>query len=117
MDGMGVRTRFYRPTGLAADYRTRNVYVADAYNHRVRVIELTAIFEAVEDDVEEWHEVLGRAFRQNFIFILIVVGSTLVSVLLVYLCCRFCECCPLYRRRLHKKRMNSMTIGNRAGFQ
>ena len=40
---MGIRARFYRPTGIAVEYVTRQVYVADTYNHRVRVLDMIDI--------------------------------------------------------------------------
>merc|ERR1719271_610812 len=33
---MGVRARFYRPRGIALEYATRRLYVADSYNRFVR---------------------------------------------------------------------------------
>lgn len=53
LDGMGVRTRFYRPRGLSMDYLTRTLYVADTSNMLIRQVGLT--------DVPD--EVRGRGMR------------------------------------------------------
>ena len=114
LDGMGINTRFYRPTGLAVEYLTRALYVADSYNHRIRYVDLKDIPDEIAVVTEEWYELIGRALQQNFVFILIVIGSTLILCCFAYLCCRFCSLCPLYQRRLHRKRMIRMQIGSRA---
>lgn len=114
LDGMGARTRLYQPRGLAVDYTTRSVYVADSYNHRVRIVHLTDIVQEIAVDREEWYELLARALRQNLVFILSLVGSILLLGCLTYACCRCCSLCPLYQRRLHTQRMKSMEIGQRA---
>lgn len=116
MDGMGINTRFYNPSGLAVEYLERALYVADTYNHRVRLIDLEDIPDEVVELREEWYQVLGRAFRQNLIFIIILCSSTLLLCCLVYLICRFCSLCPLHQRRLHKQRMSAMDIGLRGGL-
>ena len=114
LDGYGINTRFYRPTGIAIDYLTQTMYVADEYNHRVRLVDLTAVPVEVVVQEEAWHELIVRALRQNFIFLLLLVSSTLGCCCCTYLWCRYCSCCPLYQRKLHKKRMDSMAIGSRA---
>jgi len=113
LDGMGVRTRFYRPRGLAVDPTTRSVFVADSYNHRVRLLGLEDVLTAEEADEEAPMELLGRALRQNFIFILWMVSGSLGLACLTYTCCRFCSFCPLYQRKLHEKRMRAMNMGSR----
>ena len=111
---MGVRTRFYRPRGLAVDYVTRSIYVADSYNHRIRVMLMTDVPDEVVVDVEEWYELVLRALRQNFIFILILVSTSLCFCCSSWVCCRFCSLCPLYQRRRHERIMRTMEIGSRA---
>ena len=113
LDGMGIRTRFYRPSGVTVEYRTRRAYVADSYNHRLRVIDLTDIPDIVEEDIEEWHELFLRALRQNLVFIIILTSSTIGLCCCTYIICRYCSLCPLYQRKLHQKRMKSMHIGQR----
>jgi DNA-binding beta-propeller fold protein YncE len=114
LDGMGINTRFYRPAGLTVDYVTQTMYVADAFNHRVRMIDLTDVIDEIVEDTEEWYEVASRALRENFVFLLLLSGSTVFLCCCCYLLCRFCSLCPLYQRRLHDKRMRSMDIGMRA---
>ena len=114
LDGVGIRPRFYRPFGLSVESSTRRVYLADSYNHRVRVLDLTDVPDEYVEDVEEWYEVLARALRQNLVFIIILCGSSLLLCFLAFVCCRYFPVCPLYQKRLHQKRMKSMDIGNRA---
>ena len=90
------------------------MYVADEFNHRVRLIDLTAVPAEVVVDTEEWYELILRALRQNFIFILLLVSSAVGCCCCTYITCRCCSCCPVYQRRLHKERMDSMSIGSRA---
>ena len=45
--------------------------------------------------------------------ILVTIGGSIGGSLFLYLSCRFCMCCPLYRRKLHEKRVLSMSIGQR----
>ena len=114
LDGMGINTRFYRPTGLAVEYLRRALYVADSYNHRIRVIDLEDIPDEVVVDTEEWYELVARAFQQNLLFIIILCSSVLLLCCLAYLCCRFCSLCPMYQRKLHGSRMKAMEVGSRA---
>ena len=60
------------------------------------------------------YELLWRAFRQNFVFLLSLIVGGILGCCLVYACCRFCAFCPLYQRKLHQTRMKSMEIGQRA---
>merc|ERR1711939_334483 len=53
-DGRGTRSRFYRPSGLAIDDRTRTVYIADTYNHRIRLIDLMDVPDVIVEDIEYW---------------------------------------------------------------
>ena len=68
----------------------------------------------VEVEVEEWYELIARALRQNLVFIIILCSSLLLLGTCTYLMCRYCSFCPLYRRKLHNRRMRSMEIGQRA---
>ena len=111
---MGVRARFYRPRGIALEYATRRLYVADSYNHRVRVLDLTDIPDEFVEDIEYWYDLILRALRENLIFIIILTSSTLGLCSCTYVVCRYCELCPLYQRKLHGKRMASMNLGRRA---
>lgn len=45
-DGQDTSARFYTPSGLAID-RTGNLYVADAYNHRIRRVSNTGMVTGV----------------------------------------------------------------------
>ena len=114
VDGMGIRARFYRPSGVAVEDITRRIYVADSYNHRIRVLDMEDLIEEVEVYVEQWYEVLVRALRENLFFTVILIASLIIVCCCTYACCRFCTLCPLYQRKLHAKRMTSMEIGNRA---
>lgn len=112
-DGMGTVPRFYRPEGVAVDYTTQSVYVADTFNHRIRHVDLTDIEEEVEEYEPTWYEVMKTVLEHNLVLILVVVGSSIGASIFVYVSCRFCLCCPLYRRKLHEKRVRSMFIGQR----
>ena len=79
----------------------------------MRLVDLTDVVEVVEEQREEWYELVVRALRQNLVSILVLVGSTILLCCFTYLCCRCCALCPLYQRRLHEKRMKSMEIGSR----
>ena len=114
MDGMGVRTRFYRPRGLALDPSTQSLYVADSYNHRVRLVGLTDVLEEDEETDETPLERVGRALQQNFVFILSCVLGSLGLALVILACCRYFPLCPMAQRRLHEKRLRTMQMGSRA---
>ncbi|MBL0308522.1 MAG: T9SS type A sorting domain-containing protein [Bacteroidetes bacterium] len=45
-DGLDTAARFHTPSGLAIDH-TGNIYVADAYNHRIRKISIDRIVSGV----------------------------------------------------------------------
>ena len=114
LDGMGVRTRFYRPRGVSIDHTKQRVYVADSYNHRVRAILLTDVPDEVVEEKEEWYQWFARALRQNLVFILVLVGSTLGFCCCTYAICLQCSFCPVYQRRFHEKTLRTMAIGSRA---
>lgn len=40
MDGTGLNAKFQHPLGVAYDAKTHSVYVADTYNHKIKVIDL-----------------------------------------------------------------------------
>ena len=65
-------------------------------------------------ETETFTELVARAIRENFMFIVLLVGGIIFGTTFTYCCCRCCSFCPLYQKRLHRKRMNSMKIGNRA---
>ena len=90
------------------------MYVADSYNHRVRMIDLKDVPDEVVVETETFTELVARAIRENFMFIVLLVGGIIFGTTFTYCCCRCCSFCPLYQKRLHRKRMNSMKIGNRA---
>ena len=112
-DGRGTRSRFYRPSGLAIDDRTRTVYIADTYNHRIRLIDLMDVPDVIVEDIEYWYEWIGRLLRQNLIFIILLSSSCCCGCCCCWLCCRYCSLCPLYQRRLHKQRIKQMQLGGR----
>ena len=56
---------------------------------------------------------MKTVLEHNLVLILVVVGSSIGASIFVYVSCRFCLCCPLYRRKLHEKRVRSMFIGQR----
>ena len=112
-DGMGTVSRFYWPEALAVDYRTQSVYVADTYNHRIRHLGLTDVEDLLVKYVPTWEETARAVLGHNLMLILVVIGSSGGGGLFMYLSCRFCICCPLYRRKLHEKRVRSMFIGQR----
>jgi len=114
LDGMNTRTRFYRPRGLSIDPTTRHVYIADAYNHRVRLLALEDVMTVDEQEDETPIDRMGRALRQNFVFILSLVGGSLGLTCLTWTCCRYCSLCPVYQRKLHEKRLRTMHMGTRA---
>lgn len=40
VDGTGVNAKFQHPLGVAYDEKTHSVYVADTYNHKIKLIDL-----------------------------------------------------------------------------
>lgn len=120
-DGVGINTQYHRPYGLAATYRASSgstrayarLYVADSVNQRVRVIELTDIVAAVVDELDPWLIVIAKVAYSNLMLILIVIGGLCVTGCFLYLVCRYCFMCPLYRKRWHARRLDSMMYGTR----
>ena len=112
-DGMGTVSRFYWPEGLAVDYSTQSVYVADTYNHRIRHLGLTDVEDPLIKYEPTWEETASTVLEHNLQLILVTIGGSIGGSLFLYLSCRFCMCCPLYRRKLHEKRVLSMSIGQR----
>ena len=112
-DGMGTVSRFYWPEGLAVDFSTQSVYVADTYNHRIRHLGLTDVEDPLVKYVPTWGETAKTMLGHNLMLILVVIGSSVGGSLFMYVSCRFCICCPLNRRKLHEKRVRSMLIGQR----
>ena len=112
-DGMGIVPRFYRPEAISLDWETQSLYIADTYNHRIRLMDLTDVVEEVEEYVPTWDETARTALEHNLVLIVVVIGSTIGAVLLTFLCCRFFCLCPLYKRKLHEKRMHTMSFGSR----
>jgi hypothetical protein len=114
MDGMNVNTRFYRPRGLALDPSTQLLYVADSYNHRVRLIDLTDVVVTGEGRPETDSERMVRAFRQNFAFIIMIIVGGLGFALFTFLCCRYFPLCPWAKERYHQEQLRKMRMGSRA---
>lgn len=114
MDGMNVNTRFYRPRGLALDPSTQLLYVADSYNHRVRLIDLTDVVVTGEGRPETDSERMVRAFRQNFAFIIMIIVGGLGFALCTFLCCRYFPLCPWAKERYHQEQLRKMRMGSRA---
>jgi len=112
-NGMGIVPRFYRPEAISLDWETQSLYIADTYNNRIRLMDLTDFEEEVEERVITWDETAQTALQHNLVLIVVVIGSTIGAILLTFLCCRFCLFCPLYKKKLHEKRMHTMTFGTR----
>ena len=58
-------------------------------------------------------ETARTALEHNLMLIVVVIGSTIGAMLLTFLFCRFCLFCPLYKKKLHQKRMHTMSFGTR----
>lgn len=112
-DAIGTESRFYHPTGLVASHRSQALYIADSHNHLIRVMNLTDRNVVEQLATDEWDEAIKNALWQNLAFILILVGGLLSGALFLYLSCRFCFVCPLYRKRLDEKRHREMNVGQR----
>ena len=112
-NGMGIVPRFYRPGAISLDWETQSLYIADTYNNRIRLMDLTDVVEEVEERVITWDETARTALQHNLVLIVVVIGSTIGAVLLTFLCCRFCPFLPLYKKKLHEKRMHTMSFGTR----
>lgn len=72
-----------------------------------------ARFPHISPGTCSFSQAIKNALWQNLAFILILVGGLLSGALFLYLSCRFCFVCPLYRKRLEEKRHREMNVGQR----
>lgn len=65
MDGVGLNAKFQHPLGVAYDAKEHHLYVADTYNHKIKLIDLatnkatTCQFEDAAGNVAQYNEPAG----------------------------------------------------------
>ena len=76
IDGVGDEARLQHPLGLA--YREGKLYVADSYNHKIKVVDLAQKSSktflgngktAPQDDPPQFHEPAGLAFGESVLYV------------------------------------------------